>query len=432
MSKSRTPDRIPPSAHNINLSAVSESALKVIDVLSSAGYQAYLVGGYVRDLLLGKHPKDFDVATDALPEQVRGLFRNCRLIGRRFRLAHVRFGGEMVEVATFRAVPDDEQDLDDNELQISAQGQVVRDNVYGNIEQDAERRDFTINALYYDPRDETVIDYVDGVADLRQRQLVTIGEPIERFREDPVRMLRAIRFAVKLGFDIKPEANNAIRELASLLHHVPPARMLDEVLKLFHSGHAVATMAMLREAGLFRDLFPFTEQCLGELGPSISTLALANTDERIQSGKPVIPAFLFATLLWEPLRTDVEKLTDSGTPVNVAFTTAINDVLRDQSQYVAIPRRLGLVIKEIWILQNKLERRQPRAVMATLQHKRFRAAYDFLLLRAETGEVPRDLGRWWTEIQNCAPPEQQKRVRALGVPARSGKRRRRRRGAAAA
>ena len=426
----RTPDRIPPTAHEIPLSAVSESALRIVEDLNQAGYEAYLVGGCVRDLLLGKRPKDFDIATDALPEQVRSLFRNCRLIGRRFRLAHVRFGRDVVEVATFRAVPDEESDFDDDRMRISAEGQVTRDNVYGTIEQDAERRDFTINALYYDPRDETVIDYVNGVADLTRKQLVTIGDPLERFREDPVRMLRAVRFAAKLGFGMHENTEAAMRELASLLHHVPPARMLDEVLKLFHSGHAVETMDMLRDAGLFRHLFPFTEQCLIEAGPNIATLALANTDQRIREGKPVIPAYLFASMLWEPLRTDTEKLVETGMQRRAAHTTATNDLLRDQSQYVSIPRRLAVVIKEIWSLQSRLERRQPRTISGTLKHKRFRAAYDFLLLRVETSEVAWDLVDWWTKIQDCSPSDQQKMIKALAVPTRSGRRRRRRRHAA--
>jgi poly(A) polymerase len=361
---------------------------------------------------------------------VRSLFRNCRLIGRRFRLAHVRFGREVVEVATFRAVPDEASDFDEDEMRVSAEGQVTRDNVYGTIEQDAERRDFTVNALYFDPRDETVIDYVNGVADLKRKQLVTIGNPMERLREDPVRMLRAVRFAAKLGFGMHEETESAMRELASLLHHVPPARMLDEVLKLFHSGHAVETMDMLRDAGLFRHLFPFTEQCLVEGGPNISTLALANTDQRIREGKPVIPAFLFASMLWEPLRTDTEKLVDTGMPQRAAEATATTDLLRDQSQYVSLPRRLTVVMKEIWSLQSRLERRQPRTIMSTLQHKRFRAAYDFLLLRVETGEASREIADWWTSIQDCPSPEQHKMIKALATPPRSGRRRRRRRRAA--
>lgn len=423
---SRTPKHVPPSAHQISLSAVSKSALDVIDQLTRAGYQAYLVGGCVRDLLLKHQPKDFDVATDAYPEQVKELIRSCRLIGRRFRLAHVRYGREVVEVATFRA---DVTSLGDED-HITAEGQILRDNIYGRLEDDAFRRDFTINALYYDPNTEQVIDYVDGVGHLRKGQLLTIGDPAIRFREDPVRMLRAVRFAVKLGFELGAEMKQVITDSAQLLHHVPPSRMLDEVLKLFHNGVALENYRVLRALGLFRYLFPFTEQCLDHESENIAVLALANTDERVNQGKPVIPAFLFACLLWEPLRADAEKLIENGLHSRAAFSTATYDLLRDQALHVGVPRRIGLVIREIWSLQHRLEQRAPRGIMTLLRHTRFRAAYDFLLLRQQMDEVGRELADWWTRIQEVDHNEQQNMIKALKPIPKKGRRRRRRRRAA--
>ncbi len=418
---SNKPQIIPPTAHQISPSAVSPTALEVVKTLTRAGHEAYLVGGCVRDLLLGREPKDFDVVTEAPPEQVRELFRRCRLIGRRFRLAHVRIGRDVIDVATFRAAPgvDDGDEVDDSLMSVSDAGQITRDNVYGTIETDAVRRDFTINALFYDPVDETVVDYVDGFQHLENRELVSIGDPYERFREDPVRMLRAIRFSESLGLSVPENISGAIDELGNLLHHVPPARMLDEVLKLFHSGHAEEVLAKLRESGLFRFLFPFTEDAFIVNEVSIAELGLRNTDHRIQQGKPVIPAFLFACMLWEPLRADVDKLVDNGEPYRPAFMTAMDDILRDQSQYVSIPKRIGFIVKDIWLLQGRLEHRTMKNVKAALAHKRFRAAYDFLLLRAETDEVTRELTEWWTRIQEVEGDEQDKMIKALNIQPRN-------------
>lgn len=431
MDTKNAPEIIPASVHGIPLSAVSTAAIKVTEQLQQAGHTAYLVGGCVRDLLRKHQPKDFDIATDASPEQVRELFRSCRLIGRRFRLAHVRIGPDIIEVATFRSTPHgvvDELDEDGNsdDAHVADHGQILRDNVFGTIEEDAARRDFTVNALYYHPGEQTVIDYVGGVADIEAGVLRTIGDPHERMREDPVRMLRAIRFSAKLGFSIDPEAEAAIAESASLLHHVPPARMLDEVIKLFHSGNALATYEMLRERGLFRYLFPFTEQCIVDGQPNIPALALANTDRRIKDGKPVIPAFLFACLLWEPLRLDMLKLMDNGSDPRRAFATAANDLMRDQSQHVAIPRRISLVIQEMWSMQTSLERRPQRSIEKIMNHKRFRAAYDFLQLRCETNEAEREIYEWWTRIQEVDEQERQQMIRAL-APQRPRRRRRRKR-----
>ena len=418
---SNKPQRIPPTAHQISPSAVSETALEVVKTLTGAGHEAYLVGGCVRDLLLGRQPKDFDVATEAPPERVRELFRRCRLIGRRFRLAHVRIRGDVIDVATFRAAPEPGGDsgFDDSESSISEAGQITRDNVYGTIETDAVRRDFSINALFYDPVDETVIDYVDGFQHLERRELVSIGDPFERFREDPVRMLRAIRFSESLGLAIPDNVRDAILELGNLLHHVPPARMLDEVLKLFHSGHAQQILVKLREYSLFRFLFPFTDESFIDNEISIAELGLRNTDERIQEDKPVIPAFLFACMLWEPMRADMDKLMENGAPQHKALLTAMDDILRDQSQYISIPKRISFVVKDIWLLQGRLEYRSLKNVKTALSHKRFRAAYDFLLLRREADEVTSELVEWWTRIQEVGQDEQDHMIKALNLRARN-------------
>lgn len=377
----------------------------------------------MRDLLLQSQPKDFDVATSAYPEQVKGLFRNCRLIGRRFRLAHVRIGRDIVEVATFRAGAGEIEDIE--QRHVSAEGQIMRDNVYGCMEDDAFRRDFTINALYYDPNSQHVIDYVDGVAHLNEDRLVTIGDPVERFREDPVRMLRAVRFSVKLGFALNDATKNAIIECAPLLHHVPPSRMLDEMLKLFHYGHALENFRILRQLGLFAYLFPFTEQCIADDKHNMPRLALASTDQRVREGKPVIPAFLFACFLWEPLQADVDKLSGRGMRARAAFTTATFDLLRDQGVHVAVPKRIGMIVREIWNLQHRLEQRPSKSIVTLIRHPRFRAAYDFLLLREALGEVGAELTEWWTRIQDCNPNDQQEMIMALKPQKRKRRRRRR-------
>jgi poly(A) polymerase len=423
---SRAPEHIPPSAHRISQSAVSKPALKVVKQLTDAGYEAYLVGGCVRDLLLQHKPKDFDVATNAYPEEVRSLFNRSRLIGRRFRLAHVRVGREIVEVATFRAgmVEDVE---DDEHRHVNAEGRILRDNVYGCIEDDAFRRDFTINALYYDPVTENVVDYVRGVAHLREGRLVTIGDANVRFREDPVRMLRAVRFSVKLGLTLDDDLKTAIAGLAETLNQVPPSRMLDEMLKLFHNGYALNVFRALRSTGLFGHLFPFTEQCIVDDDKNLAVLALINTDQRVREGKPVIPAFLFACFLWDPLRVEVDKLTTNGMPPREAYATATYDLLKDQSMYVALPRRIGVVVNEIWSLQQRLEKRSSRGIMTLLRHKRFRAAYDFLLLRQAMGEVDVELTDWWTQVQETDQQQRQEMIKSLQPPPKRGRRRRRRR-----
>ena len=346
------------------------------------------------------------MATDAHPEQVRELFRNCRLIGRRFRLAHVRFRDEIIEVATFRgaglAVEDDDGD-DDGEVEESAVGRVTDDNVYGTIEEDALRRDFTVNGLYYNIEDFSVVDYVGGLADIEAGLLRLIGDPWQRYREDPVRMLRAVRFAAKLGFRIHPESEAPIHELAPLLADIPPARLFEEVLKLFQGGCALETYEQLRHYGLFEYLFPLTEESLEheEEGFPLTFVAraLRNTDERVNAGLPVTPAFLFAALLWEPLRERAALLQANGAPRAEAFQRAADEVISEQVRHIAFPRRFSVQAREIWSLQPRLEERHSKRIGALLEHPRFRAAYDFLVLRSEAGEGGEEAADWWTRYQ---------------------------------
>lgn len=394
--------------------------------LKNAGYQAHLVGGGVRDLLLGREPKDFDVATDATPEQVKEVFRNCRLIGRRFRLAHVHFGREIIEVATFRSMQNPSEE-GDREIE---NGMLVRDNVYGTIEEDALRRDFTINALYYNIEDFSVIDYADGMADLQRGVLRLLGDPETRYREDPVRMLRAVRFAAKLGFSINPACEAPIFELGDLLQGVPAARLFEEVLKLFMGGVALETFEKLRHYNLFGQLFPETEQCLryeeDEFPITFVNRGLKNTDIRIAGGKPVTPAFLFAVLLWEPVRRLAGQLQATGEAPLMAMQQAGAEVVFQQSRRVSIPKRFSIPMREIWGLQHRFQHRAGKRPLRLLTHPRFRAAYDFLLLRAEAGEADRELADWWTEFQEVNAEERNRMATSVKGNG-AGKRRRRRR-----
>ena len=402
----------PRSEHSISRSLVSENALKVLYRLKKAGYQAYLVGGCVRDLLLGREPKDFDVVTDAHPEQIRAVFRNCRLIGRRFRLAHVHFGGEIVEVATFRGLSGTEEHRE----RVLENGRILRDNVYGTIEEDAFRRDFTVNALYYNIIDFSVVDYVGGMEDHQAGVLRLIGgEPEKRYREDPVRMLRAVRFAVKLGFAIDPGCAEPIPRLASLLREIPPARLYDEIIKLFLSGYGAQTFEQLRHYRLFGSLFPDTEQCLAreEQGFPLTFLAraLERTDQRVQDGQPVTPYFLFAALLWEPVRHRAEARIAAGESALLAYQESAGEVIGRQVRHTAIPRAVGMPVREVWALQPRFANTQGARPFRLLGHPRFRAAYDFLLLRAETGEAEPELADWWTRFQGASEAEQKAMTR---------------------
>lgn len=426
---SSTPSIIPRPEHPISRSLIAKEALKVLYRLNDQGYRALLVGGSVRDLLLGLHPKDFDVATDATPEQVRGAFRNCRLVGRRFRLAHVHFGRDFIEVATFRAGHDPE-DADDQEgVELDDDGRILRDNRYGTLEEDAFRRDFTINALYYDIADYSVVDYTGGMADLEARQVRLIGDPERRYREDPVRMLRAVRFASKLLFEIEPGTAAPIVELAPLLEDIPPARLFDESLKLFLSGHGARSYHVLEHFGLLDRLFP-VGLCAGEGADEERAFilsALDNTDARVRIGKPVTPAFLFAALLWGPVRREAARLRDEGVPPTPALTRAARRILDEQTDRVAIPRRFTTPMIEIYTMQERLQRTQGKRVLKTLSHPRFRAAYDFLLLRAQSGEVEQAVADFWTELQETPEGDRAAKVGG-GKGERSGKGRRRKRG----
>jgi len=403
--------------HPISRANISSSALKVLYRLKEAGYQAFLVGGAVRDLLLGLIPKDFDIATNAHPDQVKQLFRNCRLIGRRFHLAHVRFGYEIIEVATFRAAHtaiDEDNSVDEAGHRVmDERGRIVRDNLYGTIEEDVWRRDFTANALYYNISDFSVWDYVGGVADARDRVLRLIGDPETRYREDPVRMLRAVRFAAKLGFTIHPDTLAPIPKLAWMLDGVPPARLFDEINKLFLSGSARDAFAMLGELGLIEHLFPDVAKALGSNDdPAVRLLhlGLEGTDERVRADKSVTPTFLFAVLLWPAIRRAYDRVAhDEGAEMGDLMAAAEQVSTRQQSR-IAIPKRFTLPMREIIGMQPRFERREGKRALRLLAHPRFRAAYDFLLLRAASGEVSEELAAWWTDIQTANEEERVARV----------------------
>ncbi|HET7676193.1 MAG TPA: polynucleotide adenylyltransferase PcnB [Gammaproteobacteria bacterium] len=414
---------MPRADHSVSRTNISDSALKVLYRLKNAGFMAFLVGGSVRDLLLGQVPKDFDVATDAHPDQVQALFRNCRLIGRRFRLAHVRYGREVIEVATFRAAPDDAGD-EEVDRRLDERGRILRDNVYGTIEEDVWRRDFTVNALYYDIRDFSVWDYVGGLDDLEHRILRLIGEPATRYREDPVRMLRAVRFAAKHDFTIERASEAALFELAPLIADIPPARLFDEVLKLFMTGRAERNFELLAHYGLFAQLFPWTAEQL-DAEPAAAEFvrrALANTDRRIAADQPVTPAFLFAALLWAPVRLYASWREGDGLGGTEAFRQAGSALAAQEQRRVALPRRFAQPMTEIFSLQPRFAQRRGKRPERLLGHPRFRAAYDFLLLRAEAGEADQALADWWTAFQaDHASDEPESR------PAERKRRRRRRR-----
>ncbi|RDI99788.1 polynucleotide adenylyltransferase PcnB [Dyella solisilvae] len=389
---------IPREQHVISRKNISKAALRVLYRLNEAGYQAYLVGGAVRDLLLGGHPKDFDVATNATPEEVKKLFRNCRLIGRRFRLAHVVYGPEIIEVATFRGTGEEEGEGDRHIVD----GRIVRDNVWGTIEEDAIRRDFRVNALYYDISDFSVRDYVGGVKDVEDRVLHLIGDPATRYREDPVRMLRAVRLAAKLNFRIDAAAAKPFGELGPLLADAAPARLFDESLKLFLAGHGLKSFHMLEQTGLLKFMFPATARALKRGDQALRELierGLANTDARVLEGKSVTPAFLFAVLLWGEVRDLAHTWITKGVESSAAWERAATRVVAEQCQRVAIPRRFTLTMEEIWALQPRFEQVQRKRVFRLMTHPRFRAAFDFLLLRAAESPAISELGQWWDHAQ---------------------------------
>lgn len=423
---------IPRSEHNISRDDISDNALKVLYRLHNAGHKAYLVGGCVRDLMLNLHPKDFDVTTDATPEQVRALFKNCRLIGRRFRLAHVVFGREIIEVATFRGHhQSEEEDVGGNLGKQSDHGQILRDNVFGSIEEDAQRRDFTINAMYYNIADFSVTDFAKGVQAIKQGKITLIGDPETRYREDPVRMLRAVRFAAKLDMQISHESAELIPRLAPLMANIPAARLFEEVLKLFLSGKGLATYELLLKYQLFGQLFPqlidLLQQAEGRESQFVRQV-LINTDERINSQQRVTPAFIYAAFLWYPLEEYCQKLMfEGGLSHFDAFNVAMNDVLNKQIQRIMIPKRFSTVIREIWQMQQRLPKRFGRRAYQMLEHPRFRAAYDFLLLRSqvEGGELI-ELADWWTEFQKVDAEQRNEMLTELRDNEGGGKPRRKR------
>ncbi|MGH8299106.1 MAG: polynucleotide adenylyltransferase PcnB [Steroidobacteraceae bacterium] len=482
------PRVIPRGEHTVSRSHISPNALRVLYRLKDAGFHAFLVGGCVRDLLLGMEPKDFDVATDALPEQVKRLFRNCRLVGRRFRLAHVFFGQEIIEVATFRAASapsqgeepladadpedgeapelddpaQDEQTMspaaadelgaaatrendaarrllgesDDTERMFDETGRILRDNVYGTIDEDVWRRDFTANSLYYNIADFSIWDYVCGVEDIAARRLRLIGDPETRFREDPVRMLRAARFEAKLGFEIDPETAEPIGRLRELLVGVPPARLFDEMLKLFLTGHGARSLEVLRRRGLLAQLLPGVDAYLsahaGGLVERLLMKGLANTDARASAGRAVTPTFLLALLLYGPVAQLIESMPPEKWHELSAIGDACDRAVRQAQAHLAIPRRFSLGLSEMFSLQPRLEHPTGRRALRLLTHPRFRAAYDLLLLRAELGLASPEMAGWWTQVQEVAHEEQGRMADALAQAAgpraqhpRSGRRRRR-------
>ncbi|MBP6710058.1 MAG: polynucleotide adenylyltransferase PcnB [Propionivibrio sp.] len=414
--------------HGIRRDALSSGSLRTVEALQQQGFKAYVVGGAVRDLLAGLKPKDFDVATNATPEQVRNCFRRSRIIGRRFQIVHVLMGAETIEVTTFRGHHDQHSG---SRAQTDGQGRVLRDNVFGSEKDDAARRDFTVNALYYDPTSETIVDYHHGLADLKQKTLRMIGDPPTRYREDPVRMLRAVRLASKLDLSIEPATRESISELAGLLENVPPSRLFDEMLKLLTSGDAVKCLKRLRAEGLHHGVLPLLDVILDQpLGERFVMLALENTDRRVREGKPISPGFLFATLLWHEVLAKWEALKAGGERPIPALFAAMDDVLDTQSEKLAITRRVAGDIKDIWLLQPRFEQRSGKRPYSLIEQARFRAGYDFLLLRAESGEIPAELGKWWTDFLN-ADGETRAAMLLPQKPDEAKKRRRRKRKPAA-
>ena len=414
---SETTLRVPREKHGLARERISPAAAKVCSVLRDAGFSSYVVGGAVRDLLLNIEPQDFDVATDARPEQVKPLFRRAIIIGRRFRLVHVMLGPETVEVSTFRSADADTSEKDEH-------GRVLRDNVFGTQEGDARRRDFTVNALYYDPATEEVVDFHGGLADLKKRVMRVIGDPETRFREDPIRMLRAVRLAAKLGLTIDPDTREPIREMAPLMERVPPARLFDEMLKLLLSGHASACLRQLREVGLHKGVLPLLDVILEQpLGERFVTLALAQTDERVLAERPVSPAFLFAALLWHEVLAAWKARVARGERSTPALEYAMDEVLDTQCAKLAITRKLTATMREVWAMQPRFEQRSASRAYRLLEAPRFRMAYDFLALRAASGEVPAEIEAWWRGFQS-ADDETRK---AMLLPESGPKKRRRRR-----
>ena len=403
-----------PDQHGIDPKLVSANALRVTQTLQEAGFKAFVVGGAVRDLLLGVKPKDFDIATDATPEEVKKLFRRAFIIGRRFQIVHVMFGQDLLEVTTFRGKGSDNAPKDEH-------GRVLRDNNFGPQHEDAERRDFTINAMYYDPATQTVLDYHGGIEDIRAKVLRIIGQPEARYREDPVRMLRVVRFAAKLQFTIEPATRAPIPVMAPLINNVPAARVFDEMLKLLMSGHALACLQQLRKEGLHHGLLPLLDVVLEQpLGEKFVSLALANTDARVKEGKGVSPGFLFASLLWHQVLEKWEAYRAAGEQTIPALHLAADDVLDSQTEKLALQRKIGSDMRDIWAMQPRFERRTGKAPHKLLEHQRFRAGYDFLLLRCASGEIDAEIGEWWTAFYESDEASREDLISSASQPSGGG------------
>ena len=411
---------VPKEQHGIDLSLVDERAIKVVKTLAEGGHEAYIVGGAVRDLLLGLRPKDFDVATSATPEQVKSLFRRAFIIGRRFRIVHVVFGRgrdhEVIEVSTFRALIDaaateqvagnektSKGELADKTSVVDASGRVLRDNVWGPQIEDAARRDFTVNAMYYDPQRELVVDYHGGLADAKKKLLRMIGDPATRYREDPVRIIRVVRFAAKLGFEIEPKTRAPIQEMAALLDNVPASRTFDEMIKLLQTGHALASIGELRKQGLHRGVFPVLDVALDEAQrhdgrEKFVQLALADTDRRVGEGKPVAPSFMLACMLWHDVLDRWQKVKAQGEPPFPALQQAIDAVFDARIGDISGRGKLAADMREIWMMQPRFDRRSGRVPYTLIEQPRFRAGFDFLRLRADAGEIDAELAEWWEDF----------------------------------
>ena len=390
--------------HGIDPKLVSNSAIRVVRILQNAGYEAYIVGGAVRDLLLGIKPKDFDVATNATPEQVKRLFRRAFLIGRRFQIVHVLLGQDLIEVTTFRSASTKQALKDET-------GRLLRDNHFGSQAEDASRRDFTINAMYYNPANQMLLDYHGGMGDLRKKTLRIIGDPEQRYREDPVRMLRIVRFAAKLGFSIDAATRAPIASLAPLINNVPSARLFDEMLKLLMSGHAMSCLKELRARGLHKGLLPLLDVVLEQpQAAHFIEIALHKTDLRIRDDKRISPGFLFAALLWTQVEERWAQYRANGEYPIPALVTAASDILDAQTEKLAIQRRIASDMKDIWLMQPRLERRTGKSPYRLLESDRFRAAYDFLLIRCESGELDPEIGQWWTRFIDASGEDRQRMI----------------------
>lgn len=408
--------------HAVRKEDISRCARRTCEELQRAGHAAFVVGGAVRDLLLGIRPKDFDVATSATPEEVRSIFRRSRIIGRRFQIVHVLCGAETVEVSTFRAHFTREA----TEENTDEHGRMLSDNVFGTQAEDAMRRDFTVNALFYDPVKEEVWDYVHGMKDLKSKKLVMIGDPAARYREDPVRMLRAARLGAKLGLEIDAKTSAPIHELRHLLENVPQARLFEEILKLLLSGNAVECVRVLRELELHHGLLPLLDTALEdpEAGP-FAMAALRATDERLAADKPVSPAFLLAALLWGQVEKNLRRFEAKGQPTIPALHSAMHEALDEQRGTLAIPKRFDATMKELWLMQPRFLQRGGHRPYRLLEHPRFRAAYDFFALRADSANAPQEAARWWERFQDANTDE---RERMLVSDEAGPKKKRRRRG----